>query len=167
MDALVEYLAGLRDLRRDMPGDIPRFSDKDGRTKAKVLFLFEDPGKSGAAESGEVDRDNDDPSAKAFTEANKGVLNRETTVSWNTIPWARQEKVAQEISLVREWKLVPKLLDALPDVRVVVPRSGRRGRGCGPAPPPRNPPPAPGREGHRPPRGRTPRRAAANRRAQP
>jgi uracil-DNA glycosylase len=120
MDALVEYLAGLRDLRRDMPGDIPRFSDKDGRTKAKVLFLFEDPGKSGAAESGEVDRDNDDPSAKAFTEANKGVLNRETTVSWNTIPWARQEKVAQEISLVREWKLVPKLLDALPDVRVVV-----------------------------------------------
>lgn len=120
MDALDEYLADLRDRRRGKTGDIPRFSDKDGRTKAKALFLFEDPGKSGAAKSGVVDRDNDDPSAEAFRAASEGVLDCEKTVSWNTIPWARQGTPASEINLVREWKLVARLLDALPKVKVVI-----------------------------------------------
>ena len=66
MDDLDRCLADLRGLRRGMPGAIPKFSDKDGRTTAEVLFLFEDPGKSGAAVSGVVDRDNDDPTAAAF-----------------------------------------------------------------------------------------------------
>jgi hypothetical protein len=66
MDDLDKYLADLRGLRGGMLGAIPEFSDKDGRTTAEVLFLFEDPGKSGAAESGVVDRDNDDSSAAAF-----------------------------------------------------------------------------------------------------
>lgn len=120
MDALDEYLAWLREQRGVMSGDVPRFSDKDGRTAARVLFLFQDPGNSGAARSGVVDRCNDGPSAKAFRKANKGVLDREETVSWNAIPWAMQGTVADEKRLVREWRLIPRLLDALPEVRVVL-----------------------------------------------
>jgi hypothetical protein len=104
-----------------MEGDIPTFSVKDGRTKAKVLFMFQDPGKSGAADSGVVDRDNNDPSAKTFKDLNDEVgLPREDTVSWNTIPWAMQKTFPKELARVREWRLIPKLLDALPEVKVVV-----------------------------------------------
>lgn len=120
MDALDRYLSQLKELRDGMPGDIPAFSDKDGRTSARMLFLFQDPGRSGAAKSGVVDRDNDDPSAKAFREANEGVLDRRETVCWNAIPLAKQGTFAEEKQLVREWGLVPRLLDALPEVRVVV-----------------------------------------------
>jgi hypothetical protein len=119
-DALDKYLNDLRELRGDMPGSIPRFSEKDGRTEAKVLFLFQDPGRSGAAVSGVVDRDNDDHTAKAFREASVGVLDREMTVSWNAIPWARQGTFTKEIRLVRRWGLVPLLLDALPKVSAVI-----------------------------------------------
>jgi hypothetical protein len=66
MDKLDEYLNDLRKLRRGRTGDIPTFSIKDGGTKGKVLFLFQDPGNSGAADSGVVDRDNKDESAKLF-----------------------------------------------------------------------------------------------------
>lgn len=119
MDALDEYLKEVRKLRGGMPGDIPRFSDKDGKTAAQALFLFQDPGRSGAAESGVVDRDNDDPSAEAFREASRGLLERERTVSWNAIPWARQGTFSSEIGLVRQWRLITSLLNALPEVRVV------------------------------------------------
>lgn len=120
MDALDKYEAELKKLRTNMLGGIPRFSAKEGRTEAQVLFLFQDPGKSGAAKSGVVDRDNDGPSAEAFREANRGILDREKTVSWNAIPWAKQGTFADEIRLLRQWGLVPRLLDALPQVRVVV-----------------------------------------------
>src|ERR687890_1430069 len=109
MDKLDEYLSDLEVLRQGMKGDIPRFSEKDGRTEAKVLFLFQDPGRSGAAASGVVDRDNDDHTAKAFREASEGVLDRGMTVSWNAIPWARQGTFTKEIRLVRRWGLVPLL----------------------------------------------------------
>lgn len=99
---------------------VPRFCDRDGRTAAEVLFLLQDPGRSGATKSGVVCRENDDATARAFREANDGVLNREKTISWNAIPWAREGTQAEERRLVRELGMVPKLLDALPEVRVVV-----------------------------------------------
>lgn len=120
MDDLDKYLEELRNRRTGMFGDIPRFSDKDGRTAAQVLFLFQDPGKSGAAKSGVVDRCNKDPSAASFREANEGILNRKRTVSWNAIPWAIQGTVADKKQLVREWRLIPRLLNALPKVEVVI-----------------------------------------------
>jgi hypothetical protein len=122
MDKLDEYLNDLRKLRRGRAGDIPAFSVKDGRTEAEALFLFQDPGNSGAADSGVVDRDNKDESAKVFKALNEEQeLDREKTVSWNSIPWAVQgNDFGAELVQVREWELVPKLLDALPKVRVVV-----------------------------------------------
>lgn len=120
MDALEKYRGKLRELPDDRHSTIPWFSDKDGRTAAQALFLFQDPGKSGAAKSGVADRDNEDPSAKAFREASEGILEREKTVSWNAIPWAIQGKVGYERWLVREWQVIPLLLDALPKVTVVV-----------------------------------------------
>lgn len=121
MDQLDEYLNDLRKRRKGMDGFIPTFSVKDGRTKAKALFLFQDPGKSGAERSRVVDRDNDDESAKLFGNLNQELgFDREETVSWNSIPWAMQDKPDAELERVRKWKLVPQLLDALPKVCVVV-----------------------------------------------
>ena len=121
MDKLDEYLEEVRKLRSGMEDDIPVFDDEDGRTDARVLFLFQDPGKSGAAKSRRVSRTNEDPSARTFKKLNEDVsLNPKLTVSWNTIPWAMRDTFPQELARVREWNLIPKLLDALPKVEVVV-----------------------------------------------
>ena len=79
MDALDEYV---EDLRLSKCESVPRFSQNDGRTKARVLFLHRDPGKSGASTTGVVDRDNPYITAKNFREANeKAGLDRELTIA--------------------------------------------------------------------------------------
>jgi hypothetical protein len=121
VDKLDRYLEEVRKLRSGRGDDIPVFDDDDGRTDARVLFLFQDPGKSGAERSGRVSRTNEDPSARTFKKLNEDVgLNPKLTVSWNTIPWAMQDSFPKELARVREWNLISKLLDALPKVEVVV-----------------------------------------------
>lgn len=119
MDALDEYRDYVLKVWAGEEGALPTFSTKDGRTAARVLLMFQDPGHSGAATTGEADRNNPDPSAAAVRDT-EAVLPRELTVSWNAIPWAQQKPVGEELRRVREWNLVPKLLDALPEVCVVV-----------------------------------------------
>lgn len=115
MDQLDVYLDELREYKeRD---DIPQFSSKDGRTKAKVLFLQRDPGNSGASKSGVVDRDNDYRTAKNFKEANVG-LDRKLAISWNVVPWPASEGTfASQVEDALPW--LGKLLDLLPELRVV------------------------------------------------
>ena len=119
MDALDEYRQYVMKMRDGEPGGLPEFSREDGRAAARVLLLFQDPGRSGAETTGVVDRDNPDPSAAVVRET-EDILPREMTVSWNAIPWAQQGTVAEELELVRRWELVPKLLDVLPRVCAVV-----------------------------------------------
>jgi hypothetical protein len=120
MDKFGEYLEEVRKLRSGMEDDIPVFDDEDDRTDARVLFLFQDPGKSGAAKSWRVSRANEDPSALTFKKLNEDMgLNPKLTVSWNTIPWTMRDTFPQELARVREWDLIPKLLDALPKVVVL------------------------------------------------
>ncbi len=121
MDKLDEYLEGVRKLRSGREDEIPVFDNEDGRTDARVLFLFQDPGKSGAERSGRVSRTNDDPSARTFKKLNQDAgLDPKLTVSWNTIPWPICESFSKELTRVRECGLIPNLLDALPKVEVVV-----------------------------------------------
>lgn len=121
MDALDRYLETVRKrLRAERPDAVlPDFSRDDTRTGARVLLMFQDPGHSGAAKTGETSRNNPDPSAAAIRQT-EDVLPPELAVSWNAIPWAQQKPVGEELTLVREWGLIPELLDALPRVRAVV-----------------------------------------------
>jgi hypothetical protein len=122
-DELDRYLDDLRELRAGRPGRIPTFSVRDGRTKAKVLFLFQDPGHSGAMKGkSEVDRDNDDDSARMFKCLNEEAeFDRKLTMSWNAVPWeANRSDWKGEMAFVRKHGLIPKLLDLLPALKVVV-----------------------------------------------
>jgi uracil-DNA glycosylase len=118
MDALERYRRAIREREGEW---VPYFSEKDGWTDAEVLFLFQDPGNSGAMKSEEVDRDNLDDSARRFKRANEDVgLPRERTVSWNAVPWDANGKADAELRRVREGGWLLTLLNALPKVRVVV-----------------------------------------------
>lgn len=116
MDQLDVYLDELRKYKEGH--DIPQFSSKDGRTKAKVLFLQRDRGNSGASKSGVVGRDNDYRTAKNFKEANAS-LDRKLAISWNIVPWPASEGAfAPQVEDALPW--LGKLLDLLRELRVVV-----------------------------------------------
>ena len=120
MDTLDEYVHGLR---RSKGKGIPTFSNNDGRTKAKILFLLRDPGRSGASKTSEVDRGNPGSTAKNFREANDAAgLNRKLTISWNAVPWPVPDgsTFAKELNKVREEGWLDKLLGLLPKLRVAV-----------------------------------------------
>jgi uracil-DNA glycosylase len=119
VDALDEYV---EDLRLSKGESVPRLSQNDGRTEARVLFLHRDPGKSGASTTGVVDRDNPYITAKNFREANeKAGLDRKLTIAWNAVPWAVGERTfARELEKVRSEGWLGKLLALLPQLQVVV-----------------------------------------------
>lgn len=108
----------LEEIRREK-GEVPSFSPYDGGTEAKCLFLLEAPGPQ-VRETGLVDRGNPDDSARNFTKANdQAGLDREDTISWNTVPWYVDGNPADD--QIREgisW--LPALLQLLPRLRVVV-----------------------------------------------
>jgi hypothetical protein len=118
------YLADLRDKEGSRGAKIPKFDPNDGGIEAKILFLFQDPGKSGAAlegGSGMVSRDNKDPSANLFKQitVNEVDLPRKSTVLWNACPWEATDSEGVERRRLREGGWIPKLLEALPNVFVV------------------------------------------------
>ncbi len=120
MDELDKYV---EDLRQSKGPKVPSFSTEDGRTNAKILFLLQDPGKSGASKTNIVDRDNHDPTAKRFREVNDAVgLDRKLTISWNTIPWPISEEstFSKELEKVRSEGWLEKLLEIISDLQVVV-----------------------------------------------
>lgn len=119
MDALDEYVAELRSEKGD---GVPEFSQHDGRTEARVLFLHRDPGNSGASRTGVVDRGNPYATARNFREANDAArLDRKLTVVWNAVPWpVGARSFARELERVRSEGWLDKLLVLLPHLRVVV-----------------------------------------------
>lgn len=120
MDKLDKYVEELRQSKGD---GIPTFSPHDGRTEAKVLFLLQDPGKSGASQTDVADRGNPGSTAKNFEKANTAAdLDRELTISWNAVPWPLPDDstFVKELEKVREEGWLKKLLDLLPNLRVVV-----------------------------------------------
>ena len=114
MDCLDQYR---ENLSQDH-GDIPYFSDKDGRTDAKVLFVLSDPGPK-VKDTMKIDRDNPDTTAKNFREANDAAkLARTDTISWNIVPWFTnnvKEDMKEGIGC-----LLKLIEECLPQLKVVV-----------------------------------------------
>jgi hypothetical protein len=84
---LVRYV---RELSAQGRGHIPEFDPLDGGIHAKLLFLFEKPGRKTFPPkgSGFISRNNNDPTARAV---HKFMLQAEVprhgVVLWNTVPW--------------------------------------------------------------------------------
>jgi uracil-DNA glycosylase len=124
MARLTAYVARLR---RMGLGQVPNFDPLDGGDEARILFLFQKPGRmtsdgSGKkAGSGFISRNNDDAAAEAtFKLMNEAGLPRKETVSWNIIPWwnGTHEPTEQELDEASEQ--LQALLDLLPRLKAVV-----------------------------------------------
>lgn len=119
MKPLDEYVA---QLRADKGAEVPDFSTEDGGTEARVLYLLQDPGNSGASRSGVVKRDNEGLTAKNFREANEG-LDQRLAITWNAVPWPVPEcsTPAKELRVARDEGRLDELLKLLEErLRVVV-----------------------------------------------
>ena len=107
-------------IRLETDAKVPWFDPADAGVEARALFLFQDPGRSGAAVSGYVSVDNDDPSARAITQLRASAgLRRGEVVHWNAIPWEldRDPKVSD---IVDAQPYTDELIDLLPCLQVVV-----------------------------------------------
>lgn len=121
---LTAYAARLRQMD---PRQVPDFDPLDGGILARVLFLFQKPGRmtsDGAgkkAGSGFISRNNDDHTAKAtFELMNEAGLPRKETASWNLIPWWNGTHKSTERELDQGSQQLPAFLDLLPRLKAVV-----------------------------------------------
>lgn len=120
VEPLNEYAAKLRSSKGAGGEGVPYFTSKEGGAEAKILYLLQDPGRSGASRSGYMDPDNKGPTAKNFREAKAGMDPR-AVITWNAVPWpVKQGKLATELRVAREEQRLDELLELLPCLRVVV-----------------------------------------------
>src|SRR5688572_10257099 len=85
-----ELVAYATELRQRGEGEVPHFDPLDGGVEARVLFLFEKPGRMTAegAGSGFISQNNDDLTAEATCHfLRKAGIARKLTVAWNVVPW--------------------------------------------------------------------------------
>ena len=107
---------------------VPWFDPTEAGTEARILLLFENPGRraDAAQGSGFISPDNDDKSAENmwgfFREA--GIDRRRDIVAWNIVPWYLGDD--RRIGQVRAADIedarpaLVELLELLPNLRVVV-----------------------------------------------
>ena len=91
LNALADDLRSNRlpNLASDVTYDVPYFDPCDGGVGARVLFLFEKPGRRAANDggSGFISRDNNDETARATKRfLDEAGFAREETILWNVIP---------------------------------------------------------------------------------
>jgi uracil-DNA glycosylase len=115
----------VRDLRlREGLGYIPDFDPLDGGINARILFLFEKPGRATFPPigSGFISRNNNDPTAEATNRfMNEAGIDREDTVLWNTIPGWDGTRDFDDGQRNQGLACLPELLDdLLKRVRVIV-----------------------------------------------
>jgi hypothetical protein len=110
------------------PDSVPWFDPTEAGVHARILLLFENPGRRADAlhGSGFISADNDDRSAenmwRIFREA--GIDRSRDVVNWNIVPWYLGD--AQKIGSVRTSDIdearpaLARLLALLPELRVVI-----------------------------------------------
>ena len=119
----------VRRLRQQRGGDsVPWFDPTEAGVNARILLLFENPGRRADAGlgSGFISADNDDRSAQTmwgiFREA--GIDRRRDVVNWNIVPWyvGDQHKIGKvrTSDLDEARPALVELVSLLPDLRVVV-----------------------------------------------
>lgn len=120
---LVRYRAKLRSERK---GEVPQFDPLDGGVHARVLFLFEKPGRMTAAVekgsgSGFISRNNDDPTAEAtFHFMRAAKIPRKMTLVWNVIPYWNGKRAITQHELLEGLHRLKELVQLLPRLRTVV-----------------------------------------------
>jgi hypothetical protein len=127
----------VRQLREQRGGDsVPWFDPTEAGINARILLLFENPGRRADAVqgSGFISADNDDRSAQnmwgVFRDA--GIDRSRDVVNWNIVPWYLGD--ANKIGNVRTSDIdearpaLAKLLSLLTELRVVV-LCGRKAQG--------------------------------------
>lgn len=125
LNALVDKLRSNRlpDLASDAPYDVPYFDPCDGGVGARVLFLFEKPGRRASNDggSGFISRDNNDETARSTKRfLDEAGFSREETVLWNVIPgWNGTRKITAA-EKVHAQQHLGQLLSLLPLVKAVV-----------------------------------------------
>jgi uracil-DNA glycosylase len=124
MQPLSTYVAKLRERRS---GQVPDFDPFDGGTDARVLFLFEKPGRMTAngrgkrVGSGFISRNNNDPTAEAtFDFMQRAGIPRKLTVTWNLIPWWNGTRRVTGEELQDGFNCLQELIAQLPKLRGVV-----------------------------------------------
>jgi hypothetical protein len=110
------------------PDSVPWFDPTEAGVRARILLLFENPGRRADAVhgSGFISADNDDRTAETmwriFREA--GIDRSRDVVNWNIVPWYLGD--AQKIGSVRTSDIdearpgLARLLSLLPELRVVI-----------------------------------------------
>ena len=115
----------VHELRAQELGEVPYFDPLDGGIEARVLFLFEKPGRmtsgTDGVGSGFVSRNNDDPTAEAtFCFMVEAGIPRELTVTWNVVPWWNGQRGVLSGELQRGVREVKNLIRLLPRLQAVV-----------------------------------------------
>src|SRR5215212_3915785 len=79
---------------------------------ALILTILQDPGKSGAEESGGLGYTNKGGSADVLRKIYKEIdLDWKRTYTWNTIPWTdMSEDKDKELERVYEWGIISELV---------------------------------------------------------
>ncbi len=118
MVPLTTYVERLRRMER---GQVPDFDPLDGGVDARVLFLFEKPGRMTTDGSGKrlgsgfISRNNDDQTAEAtFAFMDQTALPRSETVTWNAVPWWNGTVGANAQELTDDLQQLSQLLELLP-----------------------------------------------------
>ena len=115
---LAAYAADLR--RAEPAAVVPDVDPCDGGTGARILFLMEKPGP-GAAASGFISRDNDDPTAEAaWRFLREADIPRRDVLFWNTAPWWNGTIRFTAAERRRGLEALPGMLDRLPRLRAAV-----------------------------------------------
>ena len=118
----------VRRLQAERAAAVPWFDPTEAGAEARILLLFENPGRRADATqgSGFISADNDDKSAENmwgfFREA--GIDRRRDIVAWNIVPWYlgddRKIGEVQAGDIEEARPALLELLDLLPDLPVVV-----------------------------------------------
>lgn len=118
----------VRRLRAERGDAVPWFDPTEAGAEARILLLFENPGRraDAAQGSGFISADNDDKSAENmwgfFREA--GIDRRRDVIAWNIVPWylgnERQIGEVRTGDIEEARPALLELLGLLPDLRVVI-----------------------------------------------
>ena len=120
----------VRRLRAERGGDesIPWFDPTEAGTKARILMLFEAPGRRAIAQqgSGFISPDNNDGSAQNMWELLReaGIDRGREIAAWNVVPWyigsERRVRAAQDEDIREAREALARLLLLLPELRIVL-----------------------------------------------
>lgn len=144
----------VQQIRDETGKEVPDFDPDMGGTHARALFLLESPGRLGtslskARGSGLISPDNNDQTAaESWRLYREAALDQQHVVVWNIVPWYLGSDAANAhpttADLHASMPHLTRLLDLLPDLRVVltVGRDAERGWAMRTAPRGRPEPPA-------------------------